>query len=983
MTIDTRQILLTATTYDGQTETANIVGNAPATSEIASGIPGNIPAVTETNDVALNVVVTGMGEENVPDPRLFKFLADQFGFSEQKLFDVFKSLSNLTTTDEQVRKLLQKVLEDITSNSDVFDRVWDAYRTFTDSTTNSERLEQDFAKVLSDVSNSSDLLRTDVGKYLADVTALANLSYAVMLVGKTLDDQTIGFSDVLDRIVDFNRTFEDSVFMTDDFLGDANIDDDQYAQVFKVVLEWISLPETFAVDVTKPDLQDQATLAEQAYLATEIPKTDQFVNSDLQFATVELVKSDQTTNSEQQVFNITKPDRTDTATTSEQQAFDVTKPDRTDQATLQDQVTNTVDQTSNDSFTSQIEEYYFDIDKPDLTDQALVTDQPTLDFTRPADDDQLSISELLLTKLIGLNINEIDYFLEDYVFDITDYTFKAVHALDQITQVEVTKLFDELVDATDDFYGAANIDDDQIATVDKVVADYGTFSDTFDRLVYYIRLFTETATMLEQAELDATKVLADQTANAELVDFDNHKVTSDQATIQENTLFDVEQISADQITSSEQAYLDVVSAQSDNITNTDDFSRFFEAVRIFTEQTQTTELVEQLVERVSSDQATFIELVTQTVEKLSLDQAATSEEQTFDFSAVYNDLVDATDDFYGAANIDDDQIATVDKVLVDYAINSETITTVVEFYRTFLEVAINTDLAVFDFAKSVLDIVTTSETVAIDFATSREETTTTSETVEQDFSTSRTEIVTQSDLFTQSIEPAKYEIVTTSEDTIYDVSLDKPETVVTSETTSVDFVTERTEVAAILELFVSQWDAYKSFIETVTQTDLVDLHTGKPATDTTTTSDTQVFDTTKRPLDTAQTSEVVGKDATTELFDLVDATDDFFGAATIGDDEYFTIDKVLAEYATNSDVLTTLTDFFRSVNENQILSEVFAAATDKALSDITNSSDTVTLLTAPTKLESVSTSQTISLTLQSYFSQDYVELGYTGETYTY
>jgi hypothetical protein len=595
----------------------------------------------------------------------------------------------------------------------------------------------------------------------------------------------------------------------------------------------------------------------------------------------------------------------------------------------------------------------------------------------------VSISELLLTKLICLNINEIDYFLEDYVFDITDYTFKAVHPRDEITQIVVTKLFDELVDATDDFYGAANIDDDQVATVDKVLADHVSFSDAFDRLVDYIRLFSETATLLEQIELSATKVLANQTANSEQVELDAHKAASDLATTQEVRSFEVEQISADAFVSTEQAYLDITVPQTDAVTSTDDFSRFYEAVRIFTELTQTTEQVEQLVEQASADQSTFTDLVTQTVEKLALDQTTNSEQLAFDFEAVYSDLVDATDDFYGAANIDDDQIAAFDKVLAHYATVSEDITLVAEFYRTFLEVAAATDQATFDFAKLVLDVVGVSEVVAISFETSRTETATVSETVEQDFSTQRTETVTQTDLFTQSIEPAKYETVVVSELNVYDAELDKRETANTVETVEQSFETQRTEIAAILELFTSQWDALRDFSETVTQTDVVDLHTAKPFTETTNTTDTQTFDAVKRPLDVATVSETIAKDATTEFAELVSSTDDFFGAANIDDDQVATFDKVLADYAANTDTVTTLTDFLRSVNENQILSEVFAAATDKALSDITNSSDTVTLLTAPTKLEAVSTSQTISLTLQSYFSQDYVELGYTGETYTY
>jgi hypothetical protein len=936
-----------------------------------------------SNEELIKVVVTGLGEENIPDARLFKFLSDKFGLSEQKLFQVFKNLSELNTTEEQVSKLLQKVLEDVTTNSDVFDRVWTAFRTFADSTTNAELLNQDFEKVLSDVANAPDLLTSDVGKYLADITALANLSYAVILIGKNLQDQTIGFSDVLSTIVDFNRTFEDTVFTTDDFFGEANVDDDQIAQVFKVVLDWVVPEERFAVDVDKPDVVDLATLSEQAYLEPQLPKFDAVVNTDLQIALVDLSKLDQTSNSEQQIFSVTKADRVDEVTVLEQASIDLVRPDITDQTTNSDLQTADVGQTSIDNFNTQNEQYYFDVDKPDIEDAAVVAEQVNKDFTRPAEDDQVSIAELLLTKLIGLNINEIDYFLEDYVFDITDYTFKAVHARDQITQIIITKEFEDLVDSTDDFFGEANVDDDQTATFDKVLADYITFSDAFERLVDYIRLFSETAALLEQVELDTNKVLVDQTANSEQTNFDSFKVTNDQATISETSVFDVEQISSDLATTAEQAELHTSTVQLDIVNNTDDFTRFYEAVRIFTELTQTTDRVEQLVERVSDDQSTFTELVTQTVEKLELDQATTTEQQTFDFEAVYSELIDATDDFYGAANIDDDQIAAFDKVLVDYAVNSDTVITVAEFLRTFLETAAATDLATLDFAKDVVSTATLSEVFAVDFLTSRSETSTVLEETAVSFDTSRTETITQADLFTQSIEPAKYETIATVDDAVYDIELNKFEIANALESAIVDFSTARAEVASILESFITEFTALRDFSETVVQTDTVSLDTTKPTTDLVSNSDIQVFDTTKQTSDTTTTSEVIGKDTTTEISELVDATDDFFGAANIDDDQIAVIDKVLADYAANADTVTTLTDYQRSVDENQILSEVFAAVVNKALSDITNSSDTVILLTESNRLDSIAISQTISLTLQSYFSQDYAELGYTGETYTY
>jgi hypothetical protein len=957
---DTKQILLTGVPYTAQVQTPVVVGTDPtsginsstanttyttqvttptligtdSTIQVTSNLPTELPVAGQVTDTAIEFIATNLGEDSVPDPRLFKFLSDEFGLSEQKLFDVFKNLSNLTTTEEQVRKLLQKVLADITTNSDVFNRVWTAFRTHTDSTANSELIQKDFEKVLADLANSSDLLSTDVGKYLTDVTALANLSYAVILVGKTLQDQTIGFSDVLTRIVDFNRNFSDTTFTTDDFFGEANIDDDQIAQVFKVVMDWISLPETFAVDVTKPDVLDQATASEQASLEPQLPKFDQFVSSDLQTSVVGLAKTEQTSNSEQQSFDVVKPDRTEEVVSSEQQAFDVIKPGLQDQFTNSDIVDNAVGKTRSDQFTAQNELYNFDIDKPDRTDQATTIEQVAKDVSVPGNVDQVSISELLLTKLIGININEIDYFLEDYIFDITDYTFKAVHARDQITELAVNKQFSELVDATDDFYGAANIDDDQVATFGKVVLERVNFAEAFERLVTYIRLFTDTAQMLEEVKLVIRPRFADQTSNSDSLTFRPNKRILDQALTGEIRIFDLDKTNVlDQATANEQAAFSTTKPRTDSVTNTDQFTRFYQAVRIFSELTQTTDRVEQLVERVSLEQIAFTELVEKVLQKLVLDQATTSEQQAFDFSAVYNELVDATDDFYGAANVDDDQIATFDKVLSDYATNSDVVITVADFNRAFLETAANTDLATLNFAKSVLETVTTSERFDVNFVTSRQDVVSVAETAAVDFSTSRTETVAQADLFTQSIEPNKYETVSTSENTNYSVGLEKSETVVTTETTTSDITTSKSEIASILENFVREWTAFRSFTETVVQTDQAVLATNKPVTETVVANEISTATVNKQQLETVVSVETTNKDVSTEFSELIDATDDFYGAANIDDDQVAAIDKLVSDHVTNSDVFERLVNYLRTFSELQSLSDFTTAVVDKTSLD--------------------------------------------------
>lgn len=980
MAADTKLIEVTGGGLTAQVPDVSVTSST-VTPEITADVAAPLIDSPDTKEKLLEVVVTGLGEENIPDARLFKFLSDKFKLQEAVVRQVFKNLNDLTSTDDQARKLLQKVLSDATTNSDVFNRVWVALRSFTESTSNTELVQKDFAKAILDLANAPDLLTTSVGKYLLDVTALANLSYAVMLVGKDLQDQTIGFQDVLSTIVDFNRTFEDTAFTTDDFYGAANIDDDQIATVFKVLLNWVTPQETFSVDLDRPDITDQSTVSEQAELLVELPKFDQVSKSDLQFSTIAPNKLDQVSNTEQQVFVVTKPDLQDQALALEQASVSSTKP-VFDQTTNADAVSNTVGQTSQESTTTS-ELYNFDVSKADRFDTATALEQAELSVTTTLVPDSFSVGELILNKLIGINVNEIDYFLEDYTFDSTNYTFKAVHATDTITQVTVSKDLVDLVDATDDFYGAANIDDDQIAAFDKVLVDYVGFYEAFDRVVAYIRLFAETATALEQVELTAQKALSNQTANSELFTVLTEKSVLDQALLAESQVFEAEQTSFDQATLSEQALLDLVLPKTDTVSNSDTVATFYQAVRQFNELTNSSVQVEKLLETVYSDLGTLSDALLQTVEKILADQTANTEQLAFDFFAEHSDLVDATDDFYGAANIDDDQIAAFDKVLADYATNSETVVTVAEFYRTFLEAFVVADQAVLDFVKQLTELAVITEVVALDFGTSRQETVAALDTPVLDFDTSRQELVQQTDLFTQSIEPNKFEVTTTSDTTVYDIGQQKLETALTSEVVAADVLTDRSDIATIIETFISEFVAYRDFYETVTQTDVVDLHPNKSALETFQLSDAQVFGINSRIADTTATSEVVGKDSTTEFTDLVDATDDFAGAATIGDDQYAEFQKSINDYAAGSEVFSTLTNFLRSVNESQVLSEVFAAATDKALSDINNSSDTVNLLTQPSKLDAVATFQLISLTLQSYFSEDYAQLGYTGETYTY
>jgi hypothetical protein len=77
----------------------------------------------------------------------------------------------------------------------------------------------------------------------------------------------------------------------------------------------------------------------------------------------------------------------------------------------------------------------------------------------------------------------------------------------------------------------------------------------------------------------------------------------------------------------------------------------------------------------------------------------------------FADLIDATDDFYGAANIDDDQIAYVGKTLVNWATSSDIKSVVLNTYR--YDTAAVTELNYFSLTKPLADVSTVTELIKL------------------------------------------------------------------------------------------------------------------------------------------------------------------------------------------------------------------------------------------------------------------------------
>ena len=144
-----------------------------------------------------------------------------------------------------------------------------------------------------------------------------------------------------------------------------------------------------------------------------------------------------------------------------------------------------------------------------ISDQSSVNDVLSNAMSKIADDEMVAFSETLFKKDIALLIKEEDYYLSDYFLE--DYFFKAVHATDQITDVQFAKNIVDVVDATDDFYGALNVDDDQTASVHKILVTWVSNSDTFSRIVQFYRVFNDTSNTSEVIANVFGKVLSDTT----------------------------------------------------------------------------------------------------------------------------------------------------------------------------------------------------------------------------------------------------------------------------------------------------------------------------------------------------------------------------------------------------------------------------------------------------------------------------------------
>lgn len=564
-----------------------------ATPEIVTNVTVSGVTTDVTTDT-LNFVFTGIGEDSLPNPTLFK--------RGQEYVSALDAPSISTG----------KTFLDSLSALDSFNVLIEYNRIFEETQTASEVVDKFIDKTNLDLADISD--QNSKAVYRAALDSVVSLDAKTIIVSKATIDlvqkvdqaririskpfaETKYVADTFSRTINYKRSFTDTVDATDDFLGEANVDDDQIARIGKNTVDYTTTSDSklFNVSVTKLDAaqaQDQkvVNIAKPFLDGLAIPD-QKYLEVDKVFLETNTLSDVVNTSSLKAILDISSifEENTkavskvllDTGLISEVTAKQVLV-QHLDNTTAQDQVVTQWNIVRNfqetQQITSQLPSFNVSITKLDTVNAP----------------DQISKTQ---TKIFLDNSSLLDSFS---------------------TTVEFKRSFVDSINVTDDFLGQANVDDDQVARVGKVVVD--------------------TVTIPQTLSFDSTKILQDQSVLQNPVSLATTK-----------PLFSVFATSD----SSTHSVLKGLETQTNYLAETFNIAINKPLISNFTSLDQPTLTTTKV----------FSDLV------FSTDSFST----TVDFKRTFLDSIAATDDFLGEANIDDDQIIRVDKKINDLSISSDTV----------------------------------------------------------------------------------------------------------------------------------------------------------------------------------------------------------------------------------------------------------------------------------------------------------------------
>jgi len=660
-----------------------------------------------------------------------------------------------------------------------------------------------------------------------------------------------------------------------------------------------------------------------------------------------------------------------------------------------------------------------------LENTSIVADEFYKSFLKAADSQA--------TNLVDLNYWQIFKVFENGVVNTSFNTLLvgknavdtvSITDVDNITTItDYIRTLEELVDITDDYYGAATIGDDEYAYFGKVVVDSTLNTETISNYITSVQL--NTAQTIDQNYYLFTKLLADSSSSlVEDTNFNVGKAIQEFGNIAETSSVNVQLTKTDSGSISE-LFTRVASYIRNNleITNSSDtaakyiaiqkqsslsgisdvFNRFIYWMREFTTDIITSNDYSYYTARKTVvETKNILDLKTLVFNKITSDITSSYELLNYkiDYVRSFEDYLDATDDYYGAATIGDDEYASFNKVTVD----------------NLLIVDIN----VFSTAKVLTDTATSLESLA-----NRIEKISSSQLYATETSS---KIINSVQLDSNNTSDQKYFNISS----ILDTSTNNTELF----TRLVNYIRSFTDITNTQDLTAKYAQIVKadSTNNTDTITKLVEFY--RQLLDSIQSSESSTTSVSKLLLDIGTTSEAKAANVNKPLLDaysvvdlftrslsynrsfedFVDITDDYYGAATIGDDEYANFNKVVSDSVikidtTKFDIVKILQDIGSSIDSSKYtftkpVTEVVASAelSEKSANilqlDFTNlyNSDTKQFAVKPNKFDSIlftdiltylkSTGNLLTdlihltdsgtINNQNYFASSYVTPGYAG-----
>jgi len=195
--------------------------------------------------------------------------------------------------------------------------------------------------------------------------------------------------------------------------------------------------------------------------------------------------------------------------------------------------------------------------------------------------------------------------ISDFSFrDIGKYLYEIKLADDTLISFNVATNLSDLVDATDDFLGEANIDDDQSAQVTKVLSNPVVSNDILSRIVDYERIFQ------------------DQPITTEFLSFSANRALFDFAVTNDSLAFSAAIV------------------LNDSVTVTDLISPSLAQGRLADDSSSTTDLLTLATNKAVSDSAVMADTLSQSVQALRLDNTSILDSVSTVFDA-FRDFTDS------------------------------------------------------------------------------------------------------------------------------------------------------------------------------------------------------------------------------------------------------------------------------------------------------------------------------------------------------